>query len=417
MSRTLAFIFLVIALSGYGTSARAAQTSPYLTVVAGHGVTQTGPGAGRYDFGEVDSLVRPKVSKVFTLRNDQSTPVTIGAVRSSCACASMLLAESKNSTTTVAPGKEVHLKVVLDVAGLPPALLDKAVWAYGPAGGEPLATLRITAMPRPLICTSSATLDFGSAQAGKERSLTLTAELDARLFPSAGGPKLMSTNADVQVRQTGSDSRRSGTHGNTVMIRTYTVTLQPGARLGPISGGLRFSPPPIRDVVQSPVGRGSTKVATIPYANVVSALKPVQVILFGQVLGSVTAQPSAVYFGGVFQGKGASQKVLLRGQSQEDLAKLVLLPGPSWVTARIRPAAGGDLANVLNLSGPGLRQYWAVLEADLDPKVKPAVYQGELTVKTGAGERLVLPVSAYVMTATDPGSTAPPRRLPPRRIR
>jgi hypothetical protein len=410
-SWVISALSLIPASCGIAFAQPVTQPLPALTVVARDGVEPTGPASGRYDFGEADPLKTPLLTRVFTLRNDTTSPVTIDRFQSSCGCATSLLLASKSGKATVPPGKEVAVKVTLDLVGQPPILLDKAVWALPSTGNEPVAMLQVVARIRPLIRFQPASIDLGNMPVSRGGHASLTVEIDLRIMVASGELALICKNPDILIRQTTLDERRTDANGFQLISRTYSIQVPPNARLGALMGRLQ-------PVISSPSPKAAKPANQASFAAAQRVLRPIVVTVQGYVNGSVSARPGLVFFGGIPVGQGAIQTVVLEGKTTHALDRLQVTSSSRWVSVRMRAATEADAMRMPSSSNSHGASY-SVLEVSLDPKAPASTYQTEINVRTAVGERLVIPVTAYVMSVTG-GTNGPlpalPTRTPPRRL-
>lgn len=358
-----------------------------LMVVGQNGVTTSGPNAARYDFGKVDPIVRPQLEHTFTLRNQSAKPVVISRLQASCGCTGVFLGDqnvrSGNAERTVAPGEQLDVRLSVDVTRLRGGKLHKPVWVYLQDGAMPAVTLEMAADLLEVVSVSPPQLNFGRVVAGAKPAQTVTVTLDPRL--ANGAPALTSSSPDVLVAPT--DTKAPTTTASDgkpqSVVRTYTVTLSPRAGLGTLSALLSFAPrptntPPAALAVPSP------STATLP-----ALLAGVQVPVAAQVEGSVSAVPTTLVFGTITKGQAATRQITLVGVSPDALKKLSVASGSPWLSARLRASEPAP-------SEPPVSPTM-LLEVTLATTAPPGGVQAQVTVTTAQGERLVVPVMAYVI--------------------
>jgi uncharacterized protein DUF1573 len=330
--------------------------SPGLSVVSG-GTTETGaPNVARQDLGVVDGSTQPVLQAVFVLRNIGRDPVTLTDLQTSCGCASALLGAGGTSTLpeTLAPGQETRVQATVRLQALD-GPITKLVWIYTRGSALPALTLEIAATVLHAVTFSTRLLDFGVVPAGRSPAQPLTVTVDRRLLGNLNVlPALVSSNPDVRVvppREPNVAAAPADTSGP-VLVRTYSVVLSPRARLGRLFGTLSLAG---------------------------SSAGPV-VFFSGEVIGAVSAAPGVVQFGAVPAGQAATARVRLTFAAAAALRRARIICASPWLSARLRPS-GGEAA---------------VLEVVLGARTPPGALRSTVTVITGAGERLALPVTAGV---------------------
>jgi len=342
-----------------------------LTVVAADGVKSKEPTFGVKDFGVVDSLAVPNVEHNFILRNDSPAPVMIARLQASCGCTSVLLGEANETSKTLAPGEQVKVHAAVDVSRFRGAI-HKTVRAMG-ADDTTLATMEISAEVKEPISFSTNQVDFGSITAGTARSIPLTVTLSPSLLAKGTVPKLVSSNPDVQVTPVAATALAAG-----LREQKYTLTIGAKAPIGPLSGNLSFASPP-------PTGAAATTPGPLD-----SVFQAATVPLSGEVVGHITATPRMVFFG---TGQDAKQQVTLDGSSPLTLKNLKVTSASPWVTARLIPPASGKA------KGAATTPTRVTLELSLNSRAPAGNLDTQVLVTTQEGERLRLPVSAYVVAA------------------
>lgn len=328
----------------------------------------------RYDFGQVSLLDTTQVEHSFRLQNTSGTPLKIARLSSTCGCTSTIVGSAGNgsmgstSYPTLAPGEETTIRVAVNLAPLRPGALRKSITVYAEGKPEPVARYEITGTLLPTITFSPPLVDFGRVNAGETRPVTLTATLDARLTANSALPQLVASHPAVRIQPL-PDTKTSP--ASKTVVRTYTVSLAPDAPLGPLTGSITFAP--------------AVPAAGSP--NVSKALSATSVFVVGQVGGAVSAQPQAVAFGAIMSGQKATRQIVLTGTNAAVLKNRRITSNSPWLTIA---AAHPDKEQAQPIS--------ETIEIALRPDAPAGVLQTQLTVTLENGQRLLLPVSAYITT-------------------
>ena len=364
---------------------------------------------GRHDFGTVNALDTPQVTHDFTLQNNSGAPLTITHIQTSCGCTTATLetpaaakgarpaspAADTFTATTLAPGQRARVHVAVSLVGHAPGMLYKTVLVFAESQLQPVALLEMQGQLQSDVSFSPPLIDFGQA-AGQSAPQTLTATVDARLLPSGQMPALVSSLPAVRISPVpNAGAAPSGT--KTTLSRTYRVTLAPDAPLGPLTGTLKF---------ELPAGKEA-----VPPASAV-ALAQAAALVVGQVTGDLSASPSLLSFGNVPEGTTKELAVTLTGANARAVQGLTVQSASPWLSAHLSgsgaakpsPAAGPVPASA---SAP-MRQ----LTVTLGPQAPHGVQQAQVTVSLASGQRLVLPVTVYVMPPI-PAAGARPASVQP----
>ena len=361
-----------------------------LVVVAKEAVKRVLPNVGRFDFGEASLIDRLWIDQTFVLRNVSRNEIKLGQVQTSCGCTTAVLqadgtSNKKADTITnarlpsIAPGKEVRLKVHLELASLASGLLHKYVSLYVTGHEKPVLLLEMTGTILPAVSFSPAFVDFGRVQANGTVTQTLSVTFDARLREDAQKSILVSSNPDILVQRLEPDAAETNTaHPKTgispkkTVVQTFHVTLSNHAAIGSVSATLTFASP----------GRQSKNVTHTPLHDVASlALSRVSAPVIGLVQGDLTAQPQAIAFGSVMQGQEITRQVLLTG-TKSALQNLSLASANRWVSARLKPQEGASGAQMLDVT--------------ISPNAPVGLLQTQLKISLMNGQRLLLPISVVV---------------------
>lgn len=350
------------------------------------------PNQAQHDFGTVSALDTPRLEQTFVLSNGGPMPLVLDRLQATCHCTAATIegAAAGAAPPTLAPGQRTVVRVTVNLAELVPGPLLKSVLVYTRGDQRPAAVLTLIGRLRPAVTLSPALLDFGQITAGKSQTQTLTASLDARLTENGVLPILASSNPDVQITPQPDviarlkpglkirpvpGGRASGAGGlaRGLRSRTYRITLTPAA-VGPITGSLRF------------VSSGHDPAAS-------AALATATVLLVGQAVGDIAAQPQALSFGTVRLGQGTIRQVILVGKTAQAMKSLKFASPIPWLSARL---VGTDPAALFAAPTPVAAQTNQVLEVTLGPDAPPGALQSRIRVSLADGQCLLIPVTAYV---------------------
>ncbi|MBV9864582.1 MAG: DUF1573 domain-containing protein [Abitibacteriaceae bacterium] len=375
-----------------------------LTVVATDGVKAEEPSVGVLDKGIVDLLDAKSIEHDFILRNDTKAPITIDRLQPTCGCTSVLLGEGNDLPKTLAPGEQAKVHVSVDITRFH-GPIHKAVQVYGADGGPTIATLQINADITDPVAFSVTQIDFGHIQSGTSRTVPLAIILSPHLVAKGITPKLVSSNPDVQVtpiainKTLGSGNSTTAASGTMAQRQQfYNVTVSAKAPLGPLTGTIALAPLPNTPAPAAPLTGPSDagsgwQIASVP--------------LVGEVDGKLTATPHMVFFG---TAKDAKQQVVLSSATPQILKNLKITPSSPWVIAHLVTAATAKSTKAattsdISTNGAKTSPATAILELSLSPRTPLGSLNTQVIITTSEGERLNLPVAAYI-TSTPP---APPQ--------
>ena len=142
------------------------------------------------------------------------------------------------------------------------------------------------------------------------------------------------------------------------------MTLARDAALGPVRGLLHFAP------------------AAGAAAPGLSLADGPAVPLTGAVTGAATAQPTMLAFGVVRRGRPAVGHIVLSAQDAAIWRSAQIAADGPWVTARLAPSSSGR----------------RTLDVTLNSAAPAGSVQSQITVLLANGQRLRIPLSAYVST-------------------
>jgi hypothetical protein len=340
-----------------------------LTIVASGKIRSLTEGRAVFEMGKPSPMDQTVAEQDFALRNDSKTPVTVARIQTSCGCTTAILRTSNGAPTTLKPGEQVSAHVAVNLVGLHAGPLHKVVQVFVQGQPMPAATLRVEGEIAPAVTFAPPMLSFGRVQAGAEHSVTLTATLDARLAGKDGAlPSLVTSDPAIRVRPvSAADAKAKTAAGSPARTQTYEVVLAADAPLGYVAGRLEF--------VRAP---GLSSAAVRALSGVYSSVTAL-------VTGDISVQPPVVAFGAVPQGREIAREVALTGTAAADLGKLAITCD--------NPRLGAKLGPVSPASGSGRG---ARLEVRLAPGTAPGLFRSHVTLALPNGQRLIIPVSAYV---------------------
>ena len=340
-----------------------------LTVVLQDGVRADGPTAAHYDAGQVDPLSTAHMEGRFTLRNTGSTPVVIQRLTTSCGCTSALVDRAHGLLPqTLAPGAQVAVAVSVDLSHHR-GMVSKTASVYTDAGTSPALVLEVRGLVRSLLSLSPTALDFGQVAVGTTRTLPLTLTVASQSSVKAA-PALISLNPALQVAPDPAAKTKPG-------VFAYRVTLSGRTARGQFTGA----------VMLAPTGGFAADAASAT------------IRVSGTIVGGVAATPSTVVFGSVIAGKDAVRQVSLSTAAPAGLDSLTLSCPSPWVSARLHIPGPKDAADADT-----------AIDIRVSEHAPPGPLSAQVTVVTGTGERLLLPVSAIIVRAS--ASAAQARATP-----
>ena len=316
----------------------------------------------RFDFGKTSLLDEAQIVHTFRLRNDGTTPLTLESLVPSCHCTTALV-EPDGALPTLAPGQQASVRVSIMAEPYLTGTLTKSVAVFAQGISEPVATLEIDVVLQPSVTLTPDSLDFGTVAAGQPRSTTVTAALDSRLLSPGQTPMLVASDPDLQITALPAGIPPAGPPSGFRSF-AFRVTLVGDAALGPVRDLLHFAP--------STGGTAALSLADGPSLPVV-----------GEVAGAATAEPASLAFGVVRRGRPAVRPVQLAARAPGLWPSAKIAADSPWVTARLSPS-------------PAARR---TLDVTLDPAAPAGSLQAQITVTLANGQRLRIPVTAYVSTS------------------
>jgi hypothetical protein len=348
-----------------------------LIVAPAHGVIRRQDGA-QLDFGSIDRVAAPVVSKTVTVRNGGRVTATISRVQTSCACvdAGLLLDGERVSTATLAPGAEVDVRLALDVRELSPGPVQKVVWLFADGEAAPALTIEVNAATEAPVKVAPAALEFGRIPAGSRKAITVTATVDRRLLPQGAPPKLVSSNPSVQVSAGRAVSGPNGQGSRKVF--SYRATFLPTAPIGALTGVVRLT-------LAGSAPAGSAAPAEAAVRAALHSDGEIAVPIRGEVVGDITAVPSVLNLGVTHPGRDRPQCVDLVGASSRAPVVTRIRCSAAWLAAVPAPPVIGQ------------RSSRRTLQVSIGRGAPAGPVTAEIHVTTATGLRLVVPVTAYIV--------------------
>jgi hypothetical protein len=345
-----------------------------LTIVASGRIRSVRAGEAVYDLGSVDAFDQEIAEQDFTLRNDSSASITVVRLQSSCGCTSAFI-RSAGGAIALAPGRQLVAHVAVNLAALHPGPIRKLVEVLVQGDLMPAAVLRVEGTLESAVAFLPQVVDFGRVHSGAAPRITLTVAVNPRV--GIAPPPLESTDPGIRIRAiqpaahdstTGSpDAGRSNGQAHTRVAQVYEVSLAPDTPLGCVNAMLEFADSP-----------GESSLAARAFSGMVVPVR-------AEVIGDVSARPQAVVFGAVQQAGGASMQVTLDASAAAAADRLTIRSGSPHLKFSLGPWRS---------QAPPGRQ--ATLTVQLAANVPTGPFHSELRIALPNGQRLLLPVSAYV---------------------
>jgi len=333
----------------------------------------------RFDFGTIDAFTAGAIEHVFTLRNAGTAPISVERVQASCGCTSAVLqgaADAKTETAahlprTLAPGETVTVRAALNPRALSPGTQHKTVWIYTTGNAAPAVTLELNGVLPPVVRYSTDNLDFGHVHAGQPAEKTVNVSVDERLLQRRGEALTLvcsATDARVSPLDAGWEPSTDPTLAGW-KTRKFKITLPAETPIGFLTGTLSLLSPP-------------ATTATAPTAPVPGSESLIP--LEAEVIGTINASPAVLAFGIMPAGSKATRTIVLTGPTAAALTGATIMSSlPACVTTRFAPpTAGGSETGILYVT--------------VAPGTMTGLIQADLNVAFKNGERLRLPVTAYV---------------------
>jgi len=303
--------------------------------VAGSGTPSVEVAAPVFDFGSAINGV--PVKHVFRVKNVGTGPLVIGAVQTSCGCTA-----AQPTKSTVAPGEESDIAVTFDTrADKGPATRTITVFTNDPKHQQLSLTLKgdvkvqVEAVPSPVA--------FGNVKRGTEqaRDVTITDLTSANDFKIES---ISNSSKDIKVT---ARARADGKPGADLEI-TLLKSMPPG---------------PFNDLVKVSTSRA-----------------PVEVAVFGTIVGDLTVNPPQVSFGIVPHHASVLRTIRLTNSADRTVNVVGVSSTNQSVTAAVEPVTAG-------------RVYKITLQ--LRPNTPDGKLLGTLAIKTDDPQQENLQVPFY----------------------
>lgn len=364
-----------------------------IAVLSSDGVDAVSVNQGVHDGGTVSALDNATLTQTFVLTNTGTTPVLFDRLEPSCSCTSTIIGQLGKYNVVgddagapgadgLGPSERVPIKMTVNLVGQPDGPLIKRVAVYAKGEALPVAELTIAATVAPTFSFNKNVLEFGTVTAGKPHLEPLNVTVDGRIIGNQGIPKLQSSNPYITLAM--------GTAFGTVATRTmrpqttihYTVTVLPGAPIGPLSARIAYPRP----------AQGGAK----EYAWSSSFVE-----VTGTVVGDIAADPPKAEFPSIPSGQSASVSLKLAAKSPASLTGVKVTADQPWLEAKIAPDQDAR---------PDTAAQSGVLVLTVDGKAPTGYLQANVLVSCANGENLSVPVMVSV-TAAQPTRT--PTSTPP----
>jgi len=332
-------------------------------------------------------LIPPSTSRIidhlFTIHNsDSKKSMTLDHLAPSCGCAGFfVLGKSGSDAMIVPPGKDVYVDVTIDPRLLTPGPFTKSVQVYVKGRKQALVELDMNGQLLPAAAFTPKILDFGSGQAGHNRSLTFSATLDPGLLPTGMSAQLESSDPDLLITPVSA----AGAGSNTT---TYNAELSSNAHLGSFMGRIAMVLTTVVDGKAEVFPAGSLSIS-------------------GSVLGEISAIPGVISFGTVKAGSVGEQAVVISGASADALTGLVMTSSDDNLSETVdassgalqhlgRPFGASDKPSSDSTKGTTAA---LLLHLTLGPKTPVGPFHGWVTITTNNNQQLQMPVYANVVPA------------------
>jgi hypothetical protein len=333
-----------------------------------------------FDFGSVNPLDESNVETRVRLTNSSAKPLVLTRIQPSCHCTTAIIQTTNSPGSaslpfTLAPGQDATLDTSIDILHGPSGPERKLVDIYVQGSDRPAAEVEVSGIVLPMLSIDPHVLDFGRVESKQGSSRTLRISADSRLAVAGRLPPLVSGTPMVTVTPkpalvpttvAGNHTASPGT-----VTAEYTVSIPQNSALGPLLGSLTFAPAASQTL-------GATDASSI-------ALSTTSIPVTGQVIGDVSAQPDILQFGMVPFGRATTQMVTLTSSTSSQLDNARAASNSAYVSVRLITSASPLSATER-------------LEVTITPQAPQGLLQSQIKVVFGNGERLLLPVSAFVQS-------------------
>ena len=374
--RSASLFSVVVACMAIDSASRQAigrqALEPSLTPVISAGQSEEGDSVTGYDFGRVSATDTRVVTETFVLSNKTPHMVTISRLMTSCGCTSaIILGNLTGYPYDVSPGKNLKIKVSIDIAHVSPGSVDKSAYVFLGKQASPAFTCRLVGNVDAGITFSPPIIDFGIAKAGSPSVRTLTLTSAAASFRNA--PILVSTAPEVSINR----GELVVSFGTPAAERTrsyrYTVTLSPLSYLGPFSGRVALQ---LKDL----------------QGNLVCS--ELSIPVGGEVQGDIWAEPSAVTLDYERSSTRKTIRIEILGTKPVDLQGITFVCPDSYLAVKLLPSSISlrtDLVGRRNTGGPKV-----MVGVQISPQIPAGTLQTQMIIKTRTGQQLAVPISIWI---------------------
>jgi len=340
-----------------------------------------------YSFGTREATRLAPISAPFTFRNTTTQPLTITELRPSCGCTAALLVPTVKLPLTLQSGASLQITVNIDSSHLTAGSIDKSVSIYAARHAGPIAILHVIGTILPPVAFSPSSLDFGNPAAAQLKSLSLSVVYDDSLSADGSSVSLVSSDPSITIDAAGPPQPApvipawSAGAGHTRHLYTYTVHFNPGHSIGNLFGR-------VTAVWHAKAGsEQDVELGDISY--------------FANVAGDIRAIPTVLAFGMVTPGKPATQTILIQGKN---LDKITTASSVSYLSVKLgamryNPGLSHPFGAVSPQSKSGENDpdnESVQAEVTLGPLAPVGALQAKVTITTGGGQVLALPVYATI---------------------
>lgn len=363
MKQLPGIILALLLFCGMALGAGEEPISPHLQFLSASGsLAQKIGDTLHFNAGAVDTICTPHWKHTFIVQNPTHRVLTIGSLRGSCGCETLLLTKDGVQARQVrlAPGEQAE--VLLDVHLTPDqfGFVRKYVWVYGVKPGQevPLATLALDMTLRQSVVFTPKRLDFGSIPSGMGKEQKVTVTVDAALVSGLFLPPLVSSDPAIRGVPCGPLQKKI-VNEKAVFCQQYAVVISPSASAGNVATELRFQT--ASGPENAPLMRPALPVA-------------------GIVAGNLSAMPASVFFGSLPAGRPATRTVVVSLAVAQSVGSLHVTCSASWLHAAFDPSDTVGKHHLLTVA--------------LTNQAPLGLLQGKITITAGKDESVMIPVVA-----------------------
>lgn len=320
---------------GFSAEGSAGGLSGITTGASSSGAPSAVAEAPLYDFGTVINGV--VVKHTFKIKNAGTAPLILGAVQTSCGCTA-----AQPTKTNIAPGEESDIAVTFDTRPDHGAATRMVTVATNDPKHQQL-TLTLKGDVKVQVEADPSPLAFSNVKHGTEASKEVLISPAPGINGLTVGP-IANANRNIKVTQ---HPRTDGKPG-----AALTITALPNMPAGAFT-----------DLVKVTTNR-----------------QPLEIAVFGTVLGDIVLNPPQVSFGIVGHHASATQFVRLTNSGGRKVNVLGLSSTNQAVTAAVDPITPG-------------KEYRITLQ--LRPNTPDGALRGSIAIKTDDPEQQTLQVPFY----------------------